>query len=290
MQLELPIRRSITALMASIAMCVGVRADFTIRGARIAEGDLWVLGQVDEPNTTITLDDTFVEKTDSRGRFQFRLSYHPATCTVILKTESRSRVVVIGNCGQRGPTGPIGPPGPAGAPGSAVDRSTAGEKLPADVTTAQITSCGSQSAHYTGENGFQLWVTRKGTITKDNPLRPGSPEQIVVLQVRIGTNIATAYGPDFESLIRGALPQQVAELHGASIAWAPTIDGLPQLLQIVSESGPDVLAKLHFKRCGAPLGLPKRPSPPAAQPATPPGDTPQTSNAPRVPVPRGALE
>ena len=133
-------------------------------------------------------------------------------------------------------------------------------------------------------------VTRKGMITKDNPLRPGSPEQIVVLQVRIGTNIATAYGPDFESLIRGALPQQVAELHGASIAWAPTIDGLPQLLQIVSESVPDVLAKLHFKRCGAPLGLPKRPLPPAAQPATPPGDTPQTSNAPRVPVPRGALE
>jgi hypothetical protein len=86
---------------------------FTIMGATIAEGDLWIVGQVDEPNTAITLDGSFTENTDRRGRFEFRIAYHPATCTVVLKTERQSRAVVIANCGQRGPAGPPGPPGAA---------------------------------------------------------------------------------------------------------------------------------------------------------------------------------
>src|SRR3954462_8147955 len=49
------------------------RAGFTITGATIAEGDLWIVGQVDEPNTAITLDDSFTENTDPRGRFEFRI-------------------------------------------------------------------------------------------------------------------------------------------------------------------------------------------------------------------------
>src|SRR3954451_21845523 len=79
---------------------------FTISNATIGEGSLRVDGQVDEPNTAITLDDGYTENTDRSGRFQFRIAYHPATCTVVLKTERQSRAVVIANCGQRGPAGP----------------------------------------------------------------------------------------------------------------------------------------------------------------------------------------
>src|SRR4051794_20128454 len=70
---------------------------FTITQATIAEGDLRVDGQVDEPNTAITLDGGYTENTDRSGRFQFRIAYHPATCTVVLKTERQSRAVVIAN-------------------------------------------------------------------------------------------------------------------------------------------------------------------------------------------------
>src|SRR5437868_4085088 len=73
---------------------------FTISNASIAEGKLRVDGQVDELDTAITLDDGYTENTDRSGRFQFRIAYHPATCTVVLKTERQSRAVVIANCGQ----------------------------------------------------------------------------------------------------------------------------------------------------------------------------------------------
>jgi len=75
------------------------RAEFAIHGARIAAGDLWVLGEVDEPNVAVTLDDSFTERTDSRGRFRLWIAYHPALCTVVLKSPTQSRVMVIGNCG-----------------------------------------------------------------------------------------------------------------------------------------------------------------------------------------------
>src|SRR4051794_24428449 len=74
------------------------RAGFTITGATITEGNLWIVGQLDEPNIAVTLDDSFTENTDPRGRFEFRIAYHPATCTVVLKTERQSRAVVIANC------------------------------------------------------------------------------------------------------------------------------------------------------------------------------------------------
>ena len=118
-------------LTLSVALLVAgipgsASADFSISAARIAEGDLIVMGQVDEPNTEITLDDVFTEKTDSRGRFSFRIAYHPTSCIVVLRAGAQQRSVVVGNCGQMGPRGepgPVGPrgdrgdPGPSGPPG-----------------------------------------------------------------------------------------------------------------------------------------------------------------------------
>ena len=54
-------------------------AEIKISGARITEGQLWVLGRADEPNAPVTLHDAFEQRTDGRGRFEFRVFYHPAT-------------------------------------------------------------------------------------------------------------------------------------------------------------------------------------------------------------------
>ena len=140
-------------------------ADFTITNATIAQGDLWVAGQIDEPNTPITLDDSYTEKTDRNGRFEFRAAYHPATCDVVVKTDRQSRAVVIANCGQRGPAGPPGPPGNA-TPGYAPPQE------PAPAGTSGGVMCGTQAALYQTESGSKVWITRKGRLAQEDPLRP----------------------------------------------------------------------------------------------------------------------
>jgi hypothetical protein len=56
-------------------------AEITVAVARITEGALWVIGQVDQPEAEVILDDAFTEKADRRGSFRFRIIYHPSTCT-----------------------------------------------------------------------------------------------------------------------------------------------------------------------------------------------------------------
>ncbi len=92
-------------------------AEIKISGARITEGQLWVLGQADELNTAVTLDDAFEQRTDGRGRFEFRVVYHPATCIVTVKTAAQAKQAVVANCGQAGPKGDPGPEGRPGPPG-----------------------------------------------------------------------------------------------------------------------------------------------------------------------------
>jgi len=97
--------------------------------ARIAAGDLWIRGSVDEPGATVSLDDLYTATVDGSGRFEFRVPYHPPFCVVRLSTGRQSRHAVVAQCGQIGPrgeagppgirgdTGPPGPPGPEGPPG-----------------------------------------------------------------------------------------------------------------------------------------------------------------------------
>jgi hypothetical protein len=220
-------------------------AEFTIVGARIAEGDLWVIGQVDEPNTSVTLDGSYTETSDGRGRFQFRIAYHPATCTVILKTERQSRAVVVANCGQRGPQGEPGPPGPS-VPIRQLD-----QPQPERAQGSGL-ACDTKAALYEADKGLKLWVTRSGTIERDaalNPLSGQGPD--VVLQVNVSGSIATAYGPDFASLLRGGPPDRLEAGRGRRIAWSAKLDRLPDALQIVSEDGSGTLARFRFKQCGA---------------------------------------
>jgi hypothetical protein len=245
-----------TAVLLALMPWASAFPAFSIQGARITEGDLWVLGEIDEPDTPITLDQQFTANSHTRGRFEFRIQYHPATCTVALKTGSQSRVVVVGNCGQRGPAGPegrAGPPGPPGPPGpegpAGAPSSSTSQDMPPRYANTQVAnkSCGSQAALYAGEQAFQMWVTRRGKIGAANPLKPGSTEEIIVLQVSSRGNVATAYGPDFTRMLRGGPPEQVQELHVAPITWDTANDRLPELVQIVSEDSSNVLARVQFK-------------------------------------------
>ena len=86
-----------------------VIAGIKVEAAKITGGELWILGYSDEPDTEITLDGWFPQRTDKRGYFEFRVVYHPATCIAVLRTSRETRDIVIGDCGQRGPQGDRGP-------------------------------------------------------------------------------------------------------------------------------------------------------------------------------------
>ena len=179
----------LAALILAVGLAVLIRpasvqpavSGFTITNATIAKGDLWVDGQVDEPNTAILLDDGYTENTDRSGRFQFRIAYHPATCTVVLKSERQSRAVVIANCGQRGPAGPPGSAGPALSP-VAPSSVPATEGRLSEETAEQGIRCGPQAALYQAEIGSNVWITRKGRFGQSDPLRPlaGQASELVL--------------------------------------------------------------------------------------------------------------
>jgi len=105
-----------------------VRAEMRIEAAKITGGDLWIIGSADDPDTEITLDGRFTQRTDSSGYFEFRVVYHPATCIATIRTPKQSRDVVVNGCGQQGPQAPglIGPTGPQGARGEAGPRGETG--------------------------------------------------------------------------------------------------------------------------------------------------------------------
>src|SRR5918993_2339667 len=100
-------------LIAGTLVAAGpAAAEITVAVARITEGALWVIGQVDQPEAEVILDDAFTEKADRRGSFRFHIIYHPSTCIVRLKSGNDTHEAVVAGCGQAGPPGPPGPAGP----------------------------------------------------------------------------------------------------------------------------------------------------------------------------------
>ncbi len=277
-------RAGAAALVALLGMITPASAAITVRGARIAEGDLLIIGQVDEPNTTIALDDSYFEKTDSRGRFEFRLGYHPATCTVILKTEKQVRVVVVANCGQRGPAGPEGPPGapaPVAAP-ALPQREAARPESPRPDGPRSEVSCGLKAALYEAANGFRMWVTRKGLLRLPAATQRQAAQQDLVLQVSINGGTASLRGPSFSAMTRGGPPQEIEQATRQPINWERLTDALPEVIEVVPDGGAGVLARLTFKECGsAPRAVPPKTS---AKP-----DAERMDAPPSRPLPQGAL-
>ena len=137
------------------------------------------------------------------------------------------------------------------------------DKAPPDATFAAPPSsaCGPKAARYEGEKGFQIFVTRIGRVQVENPLLPLTPEVTQVLQVTIGSKVATAYGPDLGALRRGGPPATIEGQLGTAIKWEPGLPVLPDPLTIVTEEGRP-LARLGFRECTEPP--PVQAPPPAA--------------------------
>ncbi|ACL59368.1 hypothetical protein [Methylobacterium nodulans] len=161
-------------------------------------------------------------------------------------------------------------------------------------------ACGGQAAQYAGGKGFALWVTRRGTLRRENPLRPLTPDELQVLQVVIRGKAATAYGPDLDTLRRGAAPASLEAQSGAAIRWGESIDGLPATLRILEDDGAGVLAALQFRSCGdapkvAVAKAPKAEAPKRAAAPKPKANSKadQADSPPRLPngftLPQGAI-
>ncbi|WP_298963311.1 hypothetical protein [uncultured Methylobacterium sp.] len=162
-----------------------------------------------------------------------------------------------------------------------------------DPSAEAPVACGARAARYAASKGLSLWVARRGTMTFENPLRPLSPEVLQVLQVTIRNKPATAYGPDLDSLRRGASPAALEAQYGAPVKWSGELEGLPASLRILADDGAAVLAQLRFEACGdAPkVAEPRKPAPPRKPPPKPKEGAP--AEATRTPsgraLPQGAL-
>lgn len=137
-----------------------------------------------------------------------------------------------------GPEAPTPPANPIPAAGLAIN-----------FATPPVVCEPGQAVHYQGAKNAELWVTRSGTITIDNPLRPLTPDVTRVLQVVVGSKVATAYGPDVLSLRRGGSPATLEGTIGGRIQWDASLLALPDSLPINTETG-QPLAELRFHECG----------------------------------------
>jgi hypothetical protein len=151
--------------------------------------------------------------------------------------------------------------------------------------------CGGKAALYTAGK-VQVWVTRRGTVQEDNPLRPLSPATLTVLQVVVNGRSATAFGPDFEHMRQGGTPARLAEAAGHPIAWDGGPQAFPAAFRVVSEDGRVLLGPLAFQSCGdapaAAAEVPVRASRPQARPAGE-GRRNEREGGDRPGLPKGAI-
>ena len=118
-------------------------------------------------------------------------------------------------------------------------------------TAGSTSECGSKAALYSAGK-IQVWVTRKGTMREDNPLRPLSSTELNVLQVVVNGRSATAFGVDFDNMRQGGAPARLEEASGHPIAWEVGSQGFPASFRVVSEDGRVLVGPLAFESCGDP--------------------------------------
>ena len=110
-------------------------------------------------------------------------------------------------------------------------------------------ACGAQAALFSADRGLKVWVTRRGAAERDNPLRPLTPDRLVVLQVVVNGRLATAVGLDYDSLHQGRAPPQVERDMSQPIRWEPSVDGMPGLFTIVADDGTVMIGPMRFAEC-----------------------------------------
>lgn len=151
--------------------------------------------------------------------------------------------------------------------------------------------CGPKAGLYVAAKGLRLWVTRRGEMGRENPLRPLSPERLVVLQVVVNGRTATAYGPDYETLQQGGAPRDLERDAADPIRWEPGADGLPPTLRVVGEDGAVLIDAMRFTECvEAPKARLAAPSRPPADPDKPSRRAAEERSRPRPGLPQGAMD
>ena len=93
-------------------------ADITIRTAKIAQGELIITGSV-SPHTakvvlTISPGITVEVAPDRRGRFAWKDTKFPPTCSIEVHAGNEEKTFLVANCGMQGPPGPNGQNGITG--------------------------------------------------------------------------------------------------------------------------------------------------------------------------------
>ena len=148
-----------------------------------------------------------------------------------------------------------------GGPASA----QAPEPVPAErPRVASPAECEGKAALYTAGK-IQVWVTRKGSMREDNPLRPLSPETLTVLQVAVNGRLASAVGRNFDQMRQGDAPNRLQEASGYPIVWDENAQSFPTSFRVVAEDGRLRLGPLVFQSCGdAPAAVAEKPRPPRA--------------------------
>jgi hypothetical protein len=111
--------------------------------------------------------------------------------------------------------------------------------------------CGTRLRTYWAGSGPQVHVIRTGMLTEQKPLDPSISSEVRVLEVTISGKVATAYGPAFDAMRRGGPPRQLEEERGNAVKWDRDLASLPQTIEILSEDGPEIVARLRFIGCRA---------------------------------------
>jgi hypothetical protein len=149
-------------------------------------------------------------------------------------------------------------------------------------------ACGPNAATYWADSGPRVHVVRRGAITESKPFEPESAAtESVVLEVRINDKAGTAYGPSFDKMHRAGPPSQLEEEIGSAIRRSSNLAGLSLNFDVVSEDGPEVVARLRFEGCGSVRLRPTERNRPARKPE--PTDASPRERAPGV-VPQGAIQ
>lgn len=110
-------------------------------------------------------------------------------------------------------------------------------------------ACADKAALYATDKGLQVWVMRRGSMERDNPLRPLSRDRLIVLQVAVNGRLASAYGPDFGNLRQGAAPQQLEREGAGQILWDAGLAELPAAIRVVAEDGSVLFGPIRFGGC-----------------------------------------
>lgn len=126
--------------------------------------------------------------------------------------------------------------------GAAADAQTASDPPP---------DCSGKAGRYASEKAGALWVVRRGALTMgENPLRPLSRDEYLVLQVVVKGRLATAWGPDETSLRQGGAPRDVEREGIGPIRWQPDGTALPNVLRVIGEDGTVLAGPMRLVECG----------------------------------------